>query len=141
MGYPEPNTIRRCYQSPMIAERNIMENTMFNCRFGIEENTNPETAGNKRELTTAQKVGIGVVVGAAAVTVVATAVVQTSKAAHCVINDASEVKDAYIEAKAEREIKKAAKKAAKRQEMHDRLVAAGKTEAEIAPILKANFGF
>ena len=118
-----------------------MENTMFNCRFGIEENTNPETSANKRELTTAQKIGIGVVVGAAAVTVVATAVVQTSKAAHCVINDASDVKDYYIEAKAEREIKKATKKAAKRQEMYDRLVAAGKTEAEIAPILKANFGY
>lgn len=125
----------------MIAERNIMENTMFNCRFGIEENTNPETSGNKRELTTAQKIGIGVVVGAAAVTVVATAVVQTSKAAHCVIDDASDIKDFAIEAKAEREIKKAAKKAAKRQAMHDRLVGEGKTEAEIAPILKANFGF
>ena len=117
-----------------------MEN-MFTTRFGVEANENPETAGNKRELTTAQKIGIGVVVGAAAVTVVATSVVQTSKATHCIINDASEIKDAYIEAKAEREIKKATKKAAKRQEMHDRLVAAGKTEAEIAPILKANFGY
>lgn len=124
----------------MIAERNIMEN-MFTTRFGVEANETPETSTNKRELTTAQKIGIGVVVGAAAVTVVATAVVQTSKAAHCIVNDASEVKDAYIEAKTEREIKKAAKKAVKRQAMHDRLVGEGKTEAEIALILKANFGY
>jgi hypothetical protein len=126
----------------MIAERNIMETmNTFTTRFGIENNETPETSGNKRELTTAQKIGIGVVVGAAAVTVVATAVVQTSKATHCVINDASDIKDAYIEAKAEREIKKAAKKAKKRQEMHDRLISEGKTEAEIAAILQANFGF
>jgi hypothetical protein len=126
----------------MIAERNIMETmNTFTTRFGIENNETPETASNKRELTTAQKIGIGVVVGAAAVTVVATAVVQTSKATHCVINDASDIKDVYLEAKAEREIKKAAKKAKKRQEMHDRLVAAGKTDAEIAAILQANFGF
>jgi hypothetical protein len=126
----------------MIAERNIMETmNTFTTRFGLEENTNPETSGNKRELTTAQKIGIGVVVGAAAVTVVATAVVQTSKATHCVINDASDIKDAYIEAKAEREIKKAAKKTKKRQEIHDRLISEGKIEAEIAAILQANFGF
>ena len=135
MGYPEPNTIRKCYQSPMIAERNIMENTMFNCRFGIEENTNPETSANKRELTTAQKIGIGVVVGAAAVTVVATAVVQTGKAVNTISDGVNDVKEKIENHK----VNKAVEKVTEIDNLKKRMKAAGCSDEAIAAYIAANY--
>ena len=135
MGYPEPNTIRKCYQSPMITERNIMENAMFTTRFGVEANETPETSTNKRELTTAQKIGIGVVVGAAAVTVVATAVVQTGKAAKTVSDGVNTVKD-KIE---NRKFDKAVEKVTEIDNLRKRMKAAGCSDEAIAAYIAANY--
>ena len=137
MGYPEPSTIRKCYQSPMIAERNIMENTMntFTTRFGIESNENPETSSNKRELTTAQKIGIGVVVGAAAVTVVATAVVQTGKAAKTVSDGVNNVKEKIENHK----IDKAVEKVTEIDNLRKRMKAAGCSDEAINAYIAANY--
>ena len=134
MGYPEPSTIRKCYQSPMITERNIMEN-MFTTRFGVEANENPETSTNKRELTTAQKIGIGVVVGAAAVTVVATAVVQTGKAVNTISDGVNDVKEKIENHK----VNKAVEKVTEIDNLRKRMKGAGCSDEAIAAYIAANY--
>ena len=108
---------------------------MFTTRFGVEANETPETSTNKRELTTAQKIGIGVVVGAAAVTVVATAVVQTGKAAKTVSDGVNTVKD-KIE---NRKFDKAVEKVTEIDNLRKRMKAAGCSDEAIAAYIAANY--
>ena len=107
----------------------------FTTRFGIENNETPETSGNKRELTTAQKIGIGVVVGAAAVTVVATAVVQTGKAAKTVSDGVNNVKEKIENHK----IDKAVEKVTEIDNLRKRMKAAGCSDEAINAYIAANY--
>lgn len=112
-----------------------MENAMFTTRFGIENNETPETSSNKRELTTAQKIGIGVVVGAAAVTVVATAVVQTGKAAKTVTDGVNTVKQAVNDHK----VKKAVEEVTEIDNLRRKMKAAGCSDEAINAYIAANY--
>lgn len=111
-----------------------MEN-MFTTRFGVEANETPETSTNKRELTTAQKIGIGVVVGAAAVTVVATAVVQTGKAVNTISDGVNDVKEKIENHK----VNKAVEKVTEIDNLRNRMKAAGCSDEAIAAYIAANY--
>lgn len=134
MGYPEPNTIRKCYQSPMITERNIMEN-MFTTRFGIENNETPETSGNKRELSTAAKIGVYTLAGAGALLLVSAAVVETGKAAKTISGGVNTVKEKIENHK----IDKAVEEVTEIDNLRKRMKAAGCSDEAIAAYIAANY--
>jgi hypothetical protein len=118
----------------MITERNIMEN-MFNCRFGIESNETPETSSNKRELSTAAKIGIYTVAGAGALFLVSAAIVETGKAAKTVSGGVSTVKE-KIE---DRKINKAIEEVTEIENLRKRMKAAGCSDEAIAAYIAANY--
>ena len=111
-----------------------MEN-MFTTRFGVEANENPETSTNKRELSTAAKIGIYTVAGAGALFLVSAAIVETGKAAKTVSGGVNDVKE-KIE---NRKVNKAVEKVTEIDNLRKRMKGAGCSDEAIAAYIAANY--
>jgi len=97
MGFPEPNPIWKCRKAERYTMRLYMEN---------ESNTTPETATEKRQLTTGEKIIVGTLVAGA----VGASVYCVHLGVHAVCDDAVAVgrgaKAGYLKAKESIENKK-----------------------------------